>query len=224
MKVSNSKNLLVVLLIIGIISIIIFILDYIKFSDEVLFLTFLTLFWYAWETGKMRKEMFIQNELEQKPIVDLYYQPATSKHEKYFRLRNSGKGIAYNINIDDIKIDSGDFKFYFNDPNSILITGEEKTLHVIGNYKNKDGNECTPGDGISFFFNSVGQKYFEKLDENGFRDLSTQSKIEIIISYKNTLNKKFKRFFTIKCNGIMLDQDMSIQNDFKFTFEKEEYN
>ncbi|MDO8669485.1 MAG: hypothetical protein Q7K65_04285 [Candidatus Buchananbacteria bacterium] len=221
-KFSKKKILLNVLFTVGVISIIVFFRGQIQSSDEILWLTFLALIWYASETSEMRREMATQNELEQKPIIDLYYRPAKPEHKKYFRLRNSGKGTAYNINVGDLKIDNQSFKFYFEDPNSILIVGEEKTLDIIASYNDTKGNEHTPGDGIEFFFNSVGQKSFNALEKNNFKKISEPIKIEVIIHYENAVKKKFKRFFTIQHDGIMIDQDISIKREFKFNFERYE--
>ena len=86
----------------------------VKISDRILFITFWALLWYANETGKIRK-------IEEKPVVDLYYRPKTSEHKKYFRLRNNGKGVAYNVQVETVKFNDKIFEFYFEDPNLNII-------------------------------------------------------------------------------------------------------
>jgi len=172
-------------------------------SDKILFATFLALIWYAWETRKMRKEMVVQNELEQKPIVDLFYRPKTTKHDEYLRLRNSGKGVAYNINVQTITIENKKFKFYLDDPNLILTPlGNEQTLHV-----DAWNNKSHLGEGqLHFLKNTISpQTIYSKND---------LKKIRFIIFYENANKKKYQRIFEFYCTTPATD-------DFKVNFVNE---
>lgn len=150
-------------------------------GDKILFATFLALIWYAWETKKIR-------EIEQEPIIDLYYRPQTRNHGKCLRLRNSGKGTAYNIKVERISVRAGEkeFEFYFGDPNLILMYNEEKTLWVQSKYdhKNSRANYQIEDQALDNFLSYVkGQAIKHK------------AKVKIIVSYKNYLHKKIERQF-----------------------------
>ncbi|MFH1657587.1 MAG: hypothetical protein ABH919_03905 [bacterium] len=84
-------------------------------SDRILFLTFLALIWYAWETRGMKNEMVTQTELEQRPFLAMYirkykkekhkdqedYIIENGKHNQYLiRVRNMGKGVALNLKVE----------------------------------------------------------------------------------------------------------------------------
>lgn len=160
----------------------------VSISDRILFITFLALLWYAWETGEMKKEMVKQTELEQKPIIDLFYRLKTNEHEEYLRLRNSGKGVAYNIQVKPIIIEDRKFKFYFNDPNLILTPlGKEQTLHVDAYDRNKHLGEGQ----LDFFKNTISPQTIYSKDD--LREAN------FMISYKNANKKKYQRIFKFYC-------------------------
>ncbi len=58
-------------------------------SNWILFIIFIALFWYAWETWKMREQIIKQNEIAQMPVMILYvrYLP------DYQRKANTRNGI-----------------------------------------------------------------------------------------------------------------------------------
>jgi hypothetical protein len=161
----------------------------------ILFMTFLTLLWYAWETKKIR-------EIEQKPIIDLYYRPKTADHQEYLRLRNSGKGTAYNIKVERIKSQDNKkiFEFYFNGPNSILINNTEQTLSIQA--KEGDSN-WIDRIALNRFLSYIKQQASEK-----------KSKVAIIVSYKNFLRGIFRRTFYIYSPS-HLDSEQIYKNEFE---------
>lgn len=94
-------------------------------SDRILFITFLALFWYAWETQEMKKEMVYQSELHAMPFLAIYIRniknidseekkeyiknnfAITREIEKgifpseyYLVLRNMGKGTALDVRVE----------------------------------------------------------------------------------------------------------------------------
>jgi hypothetical protein len=95
------------------------------------------IFWYSLETMLVRKSMIFQNELEQRPIVDLYLRPEKQtykdvKEKEWFALRNIGRGVAYNIRVKNIEINTFKCKLFFKCANQILAPlGDERPLHMI---------------------------------------------------------------------------------------------
>lgn len=124
-KIFKNK-LLIILIIIGII--ILFYLD--NAGDIILFLTFLSLLWYTWETKKIREQTVLQTELATMPIMSLYIRNVSGINEAdedqrrdkinklkqyaitqeinnginpsqyYIALRNMGDGTAFNVEVE----------------------------------------------------------------------------------------------------------------------------
>lgn len=94
----------------------------------------LAIFWYSLETMLVRKSMVFQNELEQRPIVDIYLRNEKPRDnpKKTLAIRNIGRGAAYNIDIENIYINNYKYKFYLDETNQILAPdGDEKPLSII---------------------------------------------------------------------------------------------
>lgn len=172
----------------------------VEIGDKILFITFWALLWYAWETRGMKKEMVEQTQLEQKPIVDLFYRPKTEKHKEYLRIRNSGKGVAYSIRVEQIIIKDKKFSFYFDDPNAILVPlGDEKTLYVdVWNGKSHLGEGQ-----LDFLKNTISPQII--YSEQDLKEA------KFIISYENANKKKYQRVFRFYCTT-------PATNDFKVDF------
>lgn len=105
-------------------------------SNLVLSLTFIAILWYSYETRKMRWEITSQRQFEQRPVLVVYKRIINSNET--FRIRNVGRGIAFSVNIEKIKL-SGEgnltFELGIYEPN-ILIPDEERDLE--GQAKLKD--------------------------------------------------------------------------------------
>jgi len=84
-------------------------------GNYILFITFLGLVWYAWETRGMKKQMFLQNEMEQNPFLTIFLRDLNSNEfigkdigedfilgtsQYTFRIRNIGKGPAFDVEIE----------------------------------------------------------------------------------------------------------------------------
>lgn len=71
----------------------------VSLGDIFLFVTFLALVWYAWETGEMRKEMVRQTEVEQMPFMVPYIRNVEVDkigEQKNYRLIDlQAKGYGY---------------------------------------------------------------------------------------------------------------------------------
>jgi len=146
---------------------------------------FTALLWYSFETRE-------NNKIEQKPIVDLYFRPVTSEHKEYFRLRNTGKGVAYNINVESIIIDKIDnskyiFSFRIKDPNLMLAPlGDEKTLDIFCETIAQNNNRTWISDvrALNLFKDLVLAK-----------EVANFQNVKFIISFENINRKKFERIF-----------------------------
>lgn len=158
-------------------------------SNWIYFATFLALLWYAEETKKIR-------EIEQEPIIDLYYRPEIinnpnkeKNHPKYLRLRNSGKGTAYNIKVEKIISENGskEFEFYFEDPNLILMNNTEQTL-LVESIHNHEDEQSYQADPLADFLSYIKEQ-----------NAKQKKKTKIIVSYENYLQKKFERQFYFYC-------------------------
>jgi len=74
----------------------------------ILFLTFLAVFWYAFETRKLWKETVKQTRLSMRPIVVITYD------DNKFKYINYGNTPAFDIKIDDVTlINTEGLKFYY---------------------------------------------------------------------------------------------------------------
>lgn len=80
-------------------------------------ITAIAIFWYSYETRKMRKEMFNQNELLIMPKCTVYISG------EQFVLLNVGFGPAMNIKVDDLELippeSSDKYKFCFKEIHGI---------------------------------------------------------------------------------------------------------
>ncbi len=146
-------------------------------GDKILFATFLALIWYAWETKRIR-------EIEQEPIIDLYYRPKTQTHEAYLRLRNSGEGTAYNIKVEPIKDSNIEFDFFFKDPNLILTKDTKQTLTIEQKVIKGEWH----GNALESFLSFIREKPINP---------TIKGSNIINISYRNYSNKKFERKFKV---------------------------
>lgn len=102
---------------------------------------FFAILWYSLETRIVKQSMITQNNIEKRPIIDLYFRPPKNRiDDKYhFALRNIGKGVAYNIEINPIFTKEYEYRFYIKEANSILApNGDEKPLSLVS-YKNEGG-------------------------------------------------------------------------------------
>lgn len=190
MKIYNKKTTSwQIPLFLGLIFILVgFWFKFLDFASSIQIAIFAALLWYSFETRDLKISSELNNELEQKPIVDLFFRTKTDSHEEYFRLRNSGKGVAYNIKVEPINIDEKTFNFYFNDPNAILAPlKDEQTIHIDA----RNGKGHLGSRQLDFFKNTVSpQKVFSKDD---------LKEVIFLISYENAVKQKFCRIFRFYC-------------------------
>ena len=143
-------------------------------------LIFTAILWYSLETRLVKKSMVEQNELEKRPIIDLYLrdEPSGNGTKEIFKIRNIGRGVAYNVEIEEIK--SGDFsyQFYIQQANSILAPlNDEKPLSMVTTTK---ANGMIMHD-VEDFKREASKK------PNQFA--------AFLITYENIENKKFYSIF-----------------------------
>lgn len=161
--------------------------------DLIQIFIFFALLWYSFETRDLKKSTQESNDIELRPIVDLYYRPPTANsHGEYFRLRNSGKGVAYNIFVEPIIIDIGidDNKYIFNfcikDTNLMLAPlGDEKTINITcETISSNNSSSISDINALKLFKNLVLAKRVADLQG-----------VEFIILFENANKKKIKRIF-----------------------------
>lgn len=126
---------------------------FVSVSDIILFATLLALIWYAWETKKIREIEqepillpFIRNsknfskekqisqkeyitKFERDEIISNNLNPNINKY--IFRIRNVGKGAAFNV-----KIKSDIFKVEKFQTNFLAPTDDEQSAKLVGIQKN----------------------------------------------------------------------------------------
>lgn len=119
-------------------------------SDRILFLTFLALLWYAWETRKLKEEAIKQTEIEQKPVMMLYVRNLNNitnaikkifkreyvisdRASYYLSLRNVGRGPAFNVKVVEVKdrdsifvVEKYQCRFFAPEPK-----GDEQAIKII---------------------------------------------------------------------------------------------
>jgi len=192
--------------------------DFIHTENVILFLSFLALVWYAWETRELRKTTKNQLELEQRPILNLYYR-SESKKKGRLRIRNVGRGIAYNIRVSSIKINKNNFKFRLDGPNLTLIPGEEKTLTIkeLNEKTNRNGKIVSIGgrlDSLNAFLDEIVKAssrilYYQPDD---LKDLSGVAKINIF--YENDFRVFYQSGFNFYSRDLPYREDRGLQIGF----------
>lgn len=76
-----------------------------KISTLILFITFLSICWYSWETLKLRREAQKQNTTSIRPYLSVQWEVPTAEQKDREKIKeglvliNSGKGVAVDINI-----------------------------------------------------------------------------------------------------------------------------
>ena len=107
----------------------------------ILFLTFLSIVWYAWHTRNLWKEAVKQARLSMRPIVVITYDDANNK----FMYINYGNTPAFSIKIDDvILINTKGLKFYYVFPEVYCVP--QSTKINIENIKKKINDKISDTD------------------------------------------------------------------------------
>ena len=89
----------------------------------ILFMTFLSIIWYAWHTRNLWKEAVKQTRLSMRPIVVITYDDANKK----FRYINYGNTPAFSIKIADVTlINTNGLKFCYVFPEIYCVPQSTK--------------------------------------------------------------------------------------------------
>lgn len=97
----------------------------ISIADIVLIITAGAIFWYAWETRRMRQEIFYQNMISTMPNLNFYVEQG----ERQFYLENYSNFPAFAVSIAEKELDKN-IKFVFKEVNSVLPK-QRRTIPVI---------------------------------------------------------------------------------------------
>lgn len=152
----------------------------------VLFLTFLAVVWYAFETRKLWKETVRQTKLQLTPHIILY----NKKNDLI--CRNIGNSSAINVEIstfEAIDKDSGKLVFRVTfPPLYVLESKQEKIIEPEIKFEDKDLEYIV--EGLEF----AGKKFFPFFPKE-----TKQREYPLIIDYENLENMPFRAKVTIKC-------------------------
>ncbi len=166
-------------------------------NDKIILATFFALLFYTWETRKMSLATTGLLKLEE-PIIDLFFRPKTEKHEDYFRIRNTGRGVAYNLKIESDILNNKNFYFVIGDPNLLIVPEEEKTVLLEESHTNSDGGKefqiDLNGSSLSLFFSELKNvKEFSAKIKIHYEDSSKKEYTRIfLVYYENRLAQEIK--------------------------------
>lgn len=167
-----------------------------------------TLFWlwkYTKATEDMKRQMVLQNDYLQRPVVNLYYRyaPVKPQHplqpkEGCFALRNVSGVTAYNITIENIVIDNFTYKFFIDEQNNILEKDkDEKKLTILC----ETSNCMRMNDEVSF------QRHFalQSLKADEVEDAKNRF-TSFIIRYQSLSGKKYYSVFKYYAKHPLTDE------------------
>lgn len=146
-----------------------------------LFLTFLTVIWYAWETRKLRIETLNQTKLSLRPFVIIVFIERPGK----FILKNLGNGSALNVKVKDISlIKTKELQItYFFHRVDVIPCKEEKDLYI--GMKEND----SPAD---------------RSDLGALLPQSAVNAHDFEINYTDINNQKYRTMGTIGKGGVII--------------------
>ncbi|MFH1767381.1 MAG: hypothetical protein ABH826_04850 [Patescibacteria group bacterium] len=133
-----------------------------KILTSIYALTVLVVFWYAWETRRMKNEMVTQTELKLKPILVLYIRTLKKPKDQDYcvetvertgefilQVRNVGRGPAANL-----LVENNDFEVEKYQSNFLAPEGDEQSFKIkrkdnkaIQSYRQLNGVEFTVSAG-----------------------------------------------------------------------------
>ncbi|MFW9851817.1 MAG: hypothetical protein ACFFDS_02655 [Candidatus Thorarchaeota archaeon] len=134
----------------------------------ILFLTFIAIVYYAWETQKLRKAIVKQTELSLRPLVTINFEKGE------FCLHNIGNSPALNITIDTLK--DSQSKLYEFSP-VVLLDSKEFTSRIL--------------------FQKINLEKNQKLLKQGLEQIDIPDEFSLTIHYENIENKCFYSKVTI---------------------------
>ena len=135
----------------------------------ILFLTFVAVFWYAWQTRKLWKEAIKQTRLSMRPIVVITFD------NNKFTYINYGNTPAFSVKIDNVTlIDTEGLDFEYVFPEEYCIPQSRKIS--IENIKKKINDQISDTD---------------TFDLGALIPYSAQRTFDLTIKYKNAENEKY---------------------------------
>jgi len=147
----------------------------VSFTDRILFITFLALLWYSFETRQLKNATRKSNELQQTPLFVLLYDGND------LILRNEGKGIAYNVIIDPILFDEETFEFELLRRWYYCGVGESRKLHLT----------ISKDSGLSRVLTPDFRQFLAKL-------LLKRSEAKFIIRYSSAIKRNDYQEFILR--------------------------
>lgn len=147
-------------------------------TTHILFITFLTLFWYSFETKKIHLLNKKQFSLQIRPIITI---DDSELRDKKIVLKNIGSGSALNVVIQDIHIGGLGTVAKFEQINC-LEPRETKSSKVV------------------FFNGDVESRW---CFEANLMESYASGTYELLIRYENVMNEKFQQSFLLGENKVL---------------------
>lgn len=150
----------------------------------------------AWMVWIYTVEAQKSNEIQEKPILNLYLKE--NKHDNRFsilKIKNVGKGPAYNIVVSPIKVNGFSYLFSFNEPNFILGFDQGRELSI---------NVLTPNNGVEVY-ESTNSHTFElftdrlflgDINSTGYDSTKMETTI-FLINFEGLDSKKYYSIFRL---------------------------
>lgn len=167
--------------------------------------------WIVWEYTKAAQK---SNELQEKPILNLYLvQERMVTGGYHFELKNIGRGPAFNVEIADIESKEWTHRLFIDDPNPILEQGGEgKKVEV----RNKMKKQNSVVEGFRHFHQYLFSNTIEKVlfEDSNTHDIEARHLGLIGVSYRGVSGKKYFSVFRFYSK-------ISVGNDYVIEFIQE---
>lgn len=171
---------------------------------SVLSLTLIAIIWYSRETFVLRQKQWESNEIaeesneiQEKPILNLYLRDVKDGPvaRKLLKLRNVGRGSAYNVGISEFETAHVTYSPYFNQPNFILEAGGDEKPIAFNVEKHDGGYELFEdyARDLELFVDRI----FPRDTNPEHRDSLSRTAAIFLITYEGVNKKSYFSIFRI---------------------------
>ncbi len=149
----------------------------------------------AWMVWIYTVEAQESNEIQEKPILNLYLKKNSDDRFSILKIQNVGKGPAYNIVIRSIKVDGFTYSFSFREPNFIL--GPDQPREVGFEVKTPNGGAELYENTNSHTFELFIDRLFPRSTDPSRYDLKKRGAAIFVISFEGLNSKKYHTVFRL---------------------------
>lgn len=146
----------------------------------------------VWEYTKEAQK---SNEIQERPILNLNAKKNKDDRYSILKLKNVGRGPAYNVIISSLEIKGFVYSFSFNEPNFILGAEQSREIYV---------NVTTPDGGVEFYDNTSSltfelfiNRLFPRDMNPSLREIYCRTTTVFLINYEGVNNKSYYSIFRI---------------------------